>query len=104
MMARFLNITYIWRMTYGPIGRQLLGNDEISEMLKAENVACVRSEVLTAVITKSFIFWDIMPCSPLSLKNYATLYPRRQNCSKDIIYFRASSFHKIPDAVQKDDG
>jgi hypothetical protein len=38
----------------------------------AENVAnyhidCVGSEVLTAVVMKSYIFWDITPCSPLKV-------------------------------------
>jgi hypothetical protein len=31
-------------------------------------------EVLTAVVMKSTIFWDVTPCSPLSFR---ALYPRR---------------------------
>jgi hypothetical protein len=31
---------------------------------------CVESEVLTAVVMKSRIFWDINPCSPLKVKRH----------------------------------
>jgi hypothetical protein len=30
---------------------------------------CIRFEVLTAVVMKSSIFWDITPCSPLNVNN-----------------------------------
>jgi hypothetical protein len=31
-------------------------------------LVCVEFEILTAVVMKSSIFWDIRPCSPLKIK------------------------------------
>jgi hypothetical protein len=38
---------------------------KVKTMMKGIN--CVGFEVLTAVVKKSTIFWDITPCSPLSV-------------------------------------
>jgi hypothetical protein len=32
----------------------------------SNNIICVGFEVFTAVVMKRIIFWDMMPCSPLS--------------------------------------
>jgi hypothetical protein len=32
-----------------------------------QSQSCVGSEVLIAMVTKSYIFWDITPCSPLKI-------------------------------------
>jgi hypothetical protein len=38
--------------------------------LSAVHYTCVRFEVLTAVVMKSTIFWDITPCSPLKVNRH----------------------------------
>jgi hypothetical protein len=52
----------------------------------------IEFEVLTVVVTKSYVFWDITPCSPVKLnqhvppkhwltfmQDYTALYFRRKN-------------------------
>jgi hypothetical protein len=50
------------------------------------NKMYVGSEVLKAVVIKTSVFWDIMPCSMRKvgrlLMEYTLLYPRRQNSSR----------------------
>jgi hypothetical protein len=61
------------------------------KVLKKLYLDNVWSEVLTAVVMKSTIFWNIMPYSPFQVKldwlsmNYMVLYPRRQYSSYLII-------------------
>jgi hypothetical protein len=59
-----------------------------ADMLEGEisNMNSVGSEVLTAVVMKYSVFWDITPCSRLEVNcwlstDYTALYPRRQNSS-----------------------
>jgi hypothetical protein len=56
-----------------------------TNFLKGMKKHFVGSEILTAVVMKSSVFWDITPCSPLKFvwrsADYTALYPRRQNSS-----------------------
>jgi hypothetical protein len=38
-----------------------------------QKLQCVGSEVLTAMVMKSHIFWDIMLCSPLKVNRHCHL-------------------------------
>jgi hypothetical protein len=42
-----------------------MGNETDSKHAYKCSMNCVGFEVFTAVVMKSIIFWDIMPCSPL---------------------------------------
>jgi hypothetical protein len=59
--------------------------------------------ILTAVVMKSSVFWDIAPCGPFRViprfggtcpfhQNYTALYPRRQNNSISHFNLRAYLF------------
>jgi hypothetical protein len=53
-----------------------------SDKAGVDNLKSVGFEVLTAVVMKNYMLWNITPCSPLNIKtNYMALYPRRQNPS-----------------------
>jgi hypothetical protein len=52
----------------------------------------VKFEVLTAVVKKNSVFWDVTPCSTLTTKDNAALYSIGQNSSK---YFLVMSYIQI---------
>jgi hypothetical protein len=56
---------YICLTTIEIAGVRMHSTQTIFSVSKEEHI---RFEVLTAVITKSTIFWDIMPCNPLKVK------------------------------------
>jgi hypothetical protein len=47
--------------------RQMRGIEFLGFEITQVKLLVVRFEVFTAVVTKSIIFWDITPCSPLSV-------------------------------------
>jgi hypothetical protein len=53
-------------------------------------------EALTEVVKKDSIFWDVTPCSPLTTKENAALYPIGQNISK---YFLMISYIQLDHPV-----
>jgi hypothetical protein len=46
---------------------KIIVKDELGKMWKEQVMTCVGLEVLTAVVMKSPIFWDITPCSRLKI-------------------------------------
>jgi hypothetical protein len=64
----------IWRYYFlvsfaGWSGHKAAINTSEAFVLK-QNFSWCRFEILTAVVTKNSLFWDITPCSPLKLKQY----------------------------------
>jgi ribosome maturation factor RimP len=61
--------------------------------LKTHVIYCVGFEVLTAVVMKSNVFWDIMPCSPLKVnRRFGGISPPSSG-SKNKPALLATSFH-----------